>query len=285
MSFSAEWLALREPVDHASRNGTLADDVTAHFAGRNPLRVVDLGCGTGSNLRASVRRLPVLQDWLLVDYDPALLAAARQSLRSWATTAREEGETLVIAKAGRIIRVSFRQADLTADLERVLDERPDLVTASALFDLTSAPFMQRFARVVAAAGAAFYTVLTYDGRDAFAPPHPLDRAVIEAFAAHQRGDKGFGPAAGPDSAAALAEAFRSAGYRVAEADSPWRIDDRHPALAGQLLDGIAAAVAETGRIDAAGLATWLAFRQQHRRDPDGLIVTGHRDTFAVPATA
>ena len=43
----------------------------AHFGGRRPIRVVDLGCGTGSNLRATAPLLGAEQHWTLVDYDPA----------------------------------------------------------------------------------------------------------------------------------------------------------------------------------------------------------------------
>ena len=38
--------------------------------------------------------------------------------------------------------------------------------------------------------------------------------MLEAFHAHQAGDKGFGPAAGPGATAALQAAFEGAGYGV-----------------------------------------------------------------------
>ena len=69
--FSADWLALREPLDHASRNAAVAAACAAHFAGAETLAVLDLGCGTGSNLRALAPILPERQDWRLVDHDPA----------------------------------------------------------------------------------------------------------------------------------------------------------------------------------------------------------------------
>lgn len=281
MSFSAAWLALREPVDHASRNADLAAEVRAHFAKRERVNVVDLGCGTGSNLRATAALLPRDQAWTLVDYDAALLEAARASLARWADNARADGEFLHLEKGEARLTVTFRQADLTRDLGSVLSAAPDLVTASALFDLISEDWIIRFARDVAAAGAAFYTVLTYNGRDAFQPAHPLDDAVISAFARHQGGDKGFGPAAGPQGAEVLARAFRSAGFNVREADSPWRIGPVHAGLAGDLLRGVAHAVGETWAVEATALNAWLMFRLDALEKPDALLVTGHRDTFAV----
>lgn len=282
MSFSAAWLALREPVDHASRAPELAAQVQAHFAKRASVNVVDLGCGTGSNLRATSQLLGQEQAWTLVDYDPALLVAARLRLSEWADTARADGDALVLAKAGKTLSVRFVEADLNRDLGAVLAGQPHLVTASALFDLISERWISDFAGAVRSAGAAFYTVLTYDGRDAFAPAHPLDVAVTAAFARHQKSDKGFGIAAGPDGADVLARQFRAAGFAVAEGDSPWRIGPEHAALARDLISGITSAVGETGTLSATDLQAWLTFRLAHVSDADALLLTGHRDTFATP---
>lgn len=283
MSFSAEWLALREPVDHASRAKDLAMEVAAHFAGQEVVSVVDLGCGTGSNLRATSLLLPARQKWLLVDYDPQLLIAARTTLSQWAEDATDDGTTLRIMKAGRQIAVTFRQADLSSGAGPVLQGRPSLVTASALFDLISTQWIERFATDVADVGAAFYTVLTYNGLDAFRPSHALDAQVIAAFARHQGGEKGFGPAAGPRAPEALRAGFEKVGYLVREGDSPWQISIPHKALAGDLLRGIAGAVDETGDIDRKNIDAWLEHRLQFVLAPGGRITTGHTDTFAVPA--
>jgi trans-aconitate methyltransferase len=65
--FSPEWLALREPVDHRSRDAGVAGELKAYFAGRHAIRIADLGCGTGSNLRGTFHLLPREQHWTLVD--------------------------------------------------------------------------------------------------------------------------------------------------------------------------------------------------------------------------
>src|SRR5438874_8082377 len=65
--FSAGWLALREAADHAARSDRLARAAAGAIRGRTPVRIVDLGCGTGSNLRYLAPRLPPPQRWLLVD--------------------------------------------------------------------------------------------------------------------------------------------------------------------------------------------------------------------------
>ncbi len=275
--FDEAWLALREPADHAARDPALLQAVSARFAGRQAIVVVDLGCGSGSNLRGLAPHLPPRQSWRLVDRDAALLRAARRRLISWADSGADDGDTLHLRKGTRFIEVRFSQADLTADMAKTVAGTPDLVTAAALFDLVSAAWMKRFAATLAAAAIPLYAVLTYDGRTHWSPPHPLDEAVNAAFHAHQRSDKGFGRAAGPDAAAALGAAFADAGYGVAAGDSPWRLGPDQQALLVANARGIAAAVAETGMVDRSALAEWLSTRLA-----GGSCLIGHTDLFATP---
>ncbi|WP_376986273.1 SAM-dependent methyltransferase [Bosea sp. R86505] len=275
--FSPEWLGLREPADHAARNPQVLGAVGAHFAGRSSLTVVDLGCGAGSNLRGSYAALPARQHWTLVDLDERLLAATRQTLSAWADEAREQGEELVLTKGDHLITVDTRQADLNTDLEWVLGWQPDLVTAAALFDLTSRRWLERFVAGLTSLRLPLYTVLTYDGREIWQPPHPADAPILAAFKHHQRGDKGFGPAAGPEATDVMAEAFRKSGFAVSIGDSAWRLDARSGDLAQVLAKGIAEAVLETGQVDPATVADWLAAKAG-----EATALVGHHDLWARP---
>jgi SAM-dependent methyltransferase len=274
--FSPEWLALREPVDHRSRNAELAAALAARFQQRNAANVVDLGCGTGSNLRATALLLPNTQSWTLVDYDERLLEAARNTLARWADAALVSGGQLALTKGSREISVQFRRADLNAELDAVLGEKPDLVTASALFDLCSPSFIKTFARAVADCGAAFYTVLTYNGVQRWTPRQPSDNAMMAAFHAHQTTDKGFGRSAGPTAPAHLADAFRLAGFTVQEGDSPWLLGARDQALVSELASGFAGAVRETGIVDAKSIDAWARIVRTGAE-------VGHTDTLAFPS--
>jgi SAM-dependent methyltransferase len=276
--FSADWLALREGADHRSRDPALAARLAAHLAPRDTVRIVDIGCGSGSNLRALAPLLGPRQSWRLVDYDPLLLAAAREASIAWADRASEVEGGLSLVKDGRTIAVAFDRRDLAADLEGVLDPAPDLLTAAAFFDLASPDFIARTARAVARSGAAFYTVLTYDGLDDWRPPHPSDEAVVAAFHAHQGGDKGFGPAAGPRATAALVGAFRAEGYHLETARSPWRLGAGDAELIRELATGFAGAVRETGLVPEAEVSEWLAARLAGAE-----CIVGHDDLLALPS--
>ena len=301
--FSPTWLALRESADLRSRSQSVANTLQTRFLQRESINVIDLGCGTGSNLRATSSLLPHVQHWTLVDHDPALLAAAKDALIAWAdeslvaadprahnlsSSGSPRGtmpqhdqffqDQLELRKGRATIYVRFRQANLVTDLDAVLDlDPPDLVTASALFDLASPAFIQKFAAAVAKRRAVFYTVLTYNGIQRWIPRTPLDQSMSGAFSRHQMTDKGFGEACGPTAPVELEEQFETHGYTVEEGDSPWRLGPADHALITELATGFASAVRETKSIPNAEIDAWL------KRPHTGAEV-GHTDTLAIPGS-
>jgi SAM-dependent methyltransferase len=263
--FSSEWLRLREPADHRARDRELMGRLAAHFAGRDGLSILDLGCGTGSNLRAIAPSLPPRQSWRLIDHDNALLAAARGEIESWRRTHPLS------------LDIAYEGADLNTGLDGLLDVDCDIVTASALFDLVSERWLEHFVARMAKRRPVFYTVLIFDGVMRWDPAHRADEAVGAAFCAHQRRDKGFGAAAGPDAGQNLAERLSEAGYRVSTASSPWRLGLGERDLMTATATGIADAAAETGLISSADLASWRATRRDL-----ATCEIGHIDLLALP---
>jgi hypothetical protein len=263
--FTAQWLALREPFDRRARNPAVLDAVARAFAGQNAIAVADLACGAGSTLRAIAARLPVRQDWRLVDNDLGLLLRAEARSRALVTNVR----TMPV--------------DLARDLEAALDGPLDLVTTSALLDLVSGAWLDRLVHEIAARKLPFYAALTYDGRAAFDPPDPRDDEVIAALNRHQRRDKGFGPALGPDAARAAEEKFRSLGYEIAVGRSDWEFapDDRE--IQFEMLSGWASAARETG-IPLSEIKEWLAARRSAVNAGRAFMRVGHVDFFARSST-
>ncbi len=208
-SFSADWLARREPANHAARSARLTAGVAARLTGRPTTRAVDLAAGTGSNVRYLMPRLPHIQHWTLVDQDPALLGQA------WR----------LLMPVGQAAERSFdvRRGDL-AGLDTLALDDCALVTAAALLDLVSADWLGALARRCREAGVDVLFALTYDGRIACDPPDPHDERVRALVNEHQRGEKGFGPALGPDAARVAEACFRAEGYTVQAAPSDWVLE-------------------------------------------------------------
>ena len=264
MSFSAEWLALREPFDAKARSAVVRDAVLAAVADLDPVAIVDLACGTGSTVRALAPLLPARQTWRLFDNDLSLLARAADAERP--------------ARA----QVTATPVDLAHDLEAALDGAVDLVTTAALLDLVSETWLERLTVECAARRLPLYAALSYDGRIAFAPEEPGDGAIVAAVNAHQRGEKGFGPALGPMAAATAIARFSALGYRLTQGTADWIIGRADRAMQEEFLAGCAGAAREFGAPLIEDIAAWLTRRRERLAAGRSSIRVGHVDFFARP---
>lgn len=262
--FSVEWLALREPLDMRARNPDVLDAVATAFAGRPALSVVDLGSGTGSTMRALSGRLPRRQQWTLVDNDPVLLAAAYAMARP------------------ADVAVEAMQFDLDGDVASLFDQTTELVTASALLDLVSEPWLANFAAAVAARALPVYVALSYDGRVELEAADPVDQQVVTAINAHQRRNKGFGPALGPRAAGFAVKIFQSFGYSVVQGQSDWIAGAGDAAFQSELLTGWRLAAREMGDLPDATLDDWFSRRSEAVAAGRLSLTVGHLDFFAQP---
>jgi hypothetical protein len=260
--FSAEWLALREPADHAARSMSLTCSVIESLPGGAVPRILDLAAGTGSNLRylmtAGFTRTRAAK-FLLLDHDPALLAAI-----------------------SRTPDVATRCLDLSTLDDRSIFEGRALVTASALLDLVSEAWLGALAARCVEHGSIALFALSYDGRIACAPEDSADAAIVALVNEHQRTDKGFGPALGPDATDAAERRFRTLGYRVQRARSDWTLPPASHALQRALIDGWAQAATEIATSDAAVIDAWRRRRHAHIDADRSHIVVGHDDLAAWP---
>jgi len=287
-SFSTSWLSLREGADHRSRNSVLQGQVLKHLEQigslmDDPLRIIDLGSGTGSNLRALAPLICHDQKWTLIDYDQLLLQAAREKLCAWAddtvdwkTNNQSHNDSKIppvtLVKDNYVIAVHFLQKDLANDLQSVLSEPADLITAAAFFDLVALDWLEQFCKVLK---TSLYTVLTYNGKEAWQPSDPRDTEILEAFHHHQARDKGFGPAAGPLALNNLELLLKRRGFEVFTGSSPWMLGLNDSALIKELAAGTSKAAAETNLVTHEIAKQWGEQRAKSSR-----CEIGHDDLFA-----
>jgi hypothetical protein len=236
--------------------------------GRPGTRAVDLAAGTGSNVRYLMPRLSPIQHWTLVDHDPALLAQAGRLLLP------------VGQAAGRSFDV--RPGDLAA-LDTVSFDDCALVTASALLDLVSEHWLRALAQRCHAAGSDVLFALTYDGRIACDPGDGDDERVRALVNQHQRGEKGFGPALGPDATRVAEACFRAEGFALQVAPSDWLLTPQERELQRALIAGWASAARELAPDDAAIIEAWRVRRVAHIDAGRSHLRVGHRDLAAWPA--
>jgi len=264
-TFDAAWLELREAADHRSRAEALVGPLDAWLLAFGRGRVLDLGAGTGSNLRWLAPRLTAPTRWTLLDRDARLLARARGS-------------------GARLLRGELAGEGILA----VQDA--DLVTASALLDLVSAAWLARLVDSARAAGAAALFALTWDGTVEWRlrgaeETDAGDALVLDALRVHQERDKGLGPALGPRAGEAAEEAFREAGFSTRSLPSPWRLGPADRALALGLLAGWETAAREQLPRETRPVASWAARRRATLEGDDFELVVGHADLLALPPRA
>jgi SAM-dependent methyltransferase len=279
--FAADWLALREPFDHAARSRGLAE----RFAERLPRRprLVDLCAGTGSMFRFLAPIIGRGQDWVLVDADGALLDEAFGRTSAWARrrgyAATAEGDVLLVSTPQGLWRMRVVEAPLAAPSPGA-SRRPlppagevyDAVVCSALLDIVSGMWLDRLQATLT---VPFLACITADGRDRWRPHHPYDALVRAAFRRDMRRDKGFGPALGVTALSA---------FRVtASAPSDWRIPPTALRMQRAVIEGTADAARRARPAHAAAITAWQEARLRQALRGRLAITIGHRDILALPS--
>jgi hypothetical protein len=285
----SEWLGLREPADVACRSDALTRAVRDALGGADRVSIVDLGAGTGSNIRYLMERLGGRQCWTAVDRSADLLAEVPRRVALWAGARGYDAQPRVGSCRVRAphfeCEVETRQRDLRL-LDDDLFEGRCLVTASALLDLVSASWLRTLAARCRAAGAIALFTITYNGHSTCTPAEDEDELVRELLNRHQKTNAGFGaPAEGPDAPASTERCFTEAGYRVERAPSPWSLGGDHSELQRLLIDGWAQAASDVAPGHAAAIARWRARRLAHVAAGRSHIVVGHDDLAAWPPGA
>lgn len=260
--FSSQWLALREPLDLAARNRDVEAAFLAALPARFP-RILDLASGAGSTVAALSDRLRESAAWTLTDNDDDLVAIAKKRFS-------ERADVEVV------------KVDLADDLDRLPFERCDGVTTSAFLDLVTREFLESLVSHVVRVGVPFLASLSYDGRAECEPQDPLDVMITAAMNAHQRQDKGFGAALGPEAAAVAQKLFERGGYRVISGRSDWVSDGGSPDFQELLLSGWCE-VADHMGVDRLDLDRWRGKRDEQLASGELVIRVGHIDLAMLPA--
>lgn len=313
--FSADWLQLREAADAQARAGHLLDLLSQAAAVAEPVssdgvsrkqrftEILDLGAGTGANLRYLAPRLGPEQRWRCIDQDTALLSQLPVLTADWARRAGHQinvgPDALRLAGPGWNGSVRTEHCDLATGLgPRALREQQaksstsplaplavpagGLVTASALLDLVAEDWLASLIDSCLSSGCALLFALSYDGRAAVMPESAEDQLILQLVNQHQGGDKGFGPALGPTATDVAERLLKAAGYRYWSANSDWQIGPDQPQLQQALIAGWLEAAIEIRPQARMELLDWHQARRGQSVRGGLQIQVGHRDLIALP---
>lgn len=151
--FTAEWLDTRYSFDSKARNQQVEAAFKNYFFGRKEIQLMDVGAGTGNNLRYWFRQLESPQKWTNVELNPELLALGFQQAAQLLTTEGygvkqfENHISGMKRKNGRFheVRLLALQESFLDFAFEILPVKPDVVLANAVFDLLSPEMFVAFA--------------------------------------------------------------------------------------------------------------------------------------------
>tara|TARA_B100001123_G_scaffold450404_2_gene620900 strand:- start:2900 stop:3778 length:879 start_codon:yes stop_codon:yes gene_type:complete len=283
----SEWLHLRENTDAQARSMSLTKSVASKLSSDQPVHILDLATGTGSNIRHLIEHLPTRQQWLVTDKDQQLLAELPTQTERWCQT---QGYKFQRTKFGYVILGTHLECHIetqTLNLSNLdsakLFHGHHLVTASALLDLVSASWLRTLINHCHAVGAAILFTITYNGSVSCSPAEHEDEQILKLFNLHQQTDKGLGGRAeGPNAITCAIDCFSEVGYQVQRESSNWTLGTKDQEIQRQLITGWGKAVKEIAPETTSMIKSWETRRLAHVDANRSKIIVGHDDIAALP---
>ena len=286
--FSEHWLSLREPVDHAARDTNITEALANWAAEKPAVSIIELGAGTGSNLRYLMPQLGHQQHWLLLDNDHNLLSELPRILQTWCeqqgATLNNHRDNLAIQHSQYSATIKTRTIDLAQQLDDIEFAGSHLVTASALLDLTAKPWLDTLAERIVSHQCSCLFALNYNGQVEWQPELDADTQITQLLNAHQLSNKGFGDALGPAAGNYFADVLRALGRDVHTAISNWNISPQSYSQSAPLqyavIDGWAEAATEQSSGDDV-VGQWHAARKQAIEQQASTLRVSHVDVLSL----
>jgi len=267
----ARYLAAKTTVDDRALNRHVLAELCRLMPAGAP-RVLEVGAGLGTMVAR-------LMDWgavgageyVLLDEDRRLLDCARRWLCDWAAARGLRGDPLPDGLRVGDLRVRLVHAELGSYLEAAHGARADVVIANAVLDLVDVPTVLPGLLRLLVPGGVYWFTINYDGESIFAPGHPHDDLIVQAY--HRDMDERFRygrPAGESRTGRRLFHYLRAAGApALAAGSSDWVVsagpDGTYPGDEAYFLRSILHTIQNAlrgrqDRVEPADLADWLAVR-------------------------
>ena len=267
----ARYLAAKTTVDDRALNRPVLAELRRLMPAGAP-RVLEIGAGLGTMAAR-------LADWgaigageyTLLDADRQLLDRSRQWLSDWAAArglrAGERPDGLQVGD----LRVRLVHAELGSYLEAAQGAPADVLIANAVLDLVDVPAVLPGLLRLLVPGGVYWFTINYDGESIFAPGHPHDDQVMQAYHRDMDERVRYGRPAGESrTGRRLFHYLRAAGApALAAGSSDWVVsagpDGTYPGDEAYFLRSILSTIqnalqSRPDRVEPADLANWLAVR-------------------------
>jgi SAM-dependent methyltransferase len=267
----ARYLAAKTTVDDRALNRHVLAELRRLMPAGAP-QVLEVGAGLGTMVAR-------LMDWgavgageyILLDADRQLLDRSRRWLRDWAAARGLHSELLPDGLQVGDLRVRLVHAELGSYLEAADGARADVLIANAVLDLVDVPAVLPGLLRLLVPGGVYWFTINYDGESIFAPGHPHDNQVMQAYHRDMDERVRYGRPAGESrTGRRLFQHLRDAGApALAAGSSDWVVsagpDGNYPGDEAYFLRSILNTIRDAlrnrqDRVEPADLADWLAER-------------------------
>lgn len=260
-----------------------------------PTRVLDLGAGTCSMLvRAVEWGLLRHAQYVAVDTDASVLAAAKAQLADWARSRGAEcatTETEELAIQGDGLELTVRLVHASLDVFESSPRAFDLLIANAFFDLVDVDRALERIKPWLARGARFWLTVNFDGETIFEPefePAELEQHLLGVYHRSMDERRLNGEAAGHSrTGRRLFSRLKRAGACVEAAGaSDWVVFARHgrytteeQSFVHHIIDTIELELRRHAEVDAGELSAWLAARRAQMEAGELVYIAHQLDFF------
>ena len=267
----ARYLAAKTTVDDRALNRHVLAELRRLMPAGAP-QVLEVGAGLGTMVAR-------LMDWgavgageyILLDADRQLLDCSRRWLRDWAAARGLRSGLLPDGLQVGDLRVRLVHAELGGYLQAAHGALADVLIANAVLDLVDVPAVLPGLLRLLAPGGVYWFTINYDGESIFAPGHPHDDRVMQAYHRDMDERVRYGRPAGESrTGRSLFHHLRAAGApALAAGSSDWVVypapDGNYPADEAYFLRSILDTIRDALRnrqdwVEPADLADWLAVR-------------------------
>jgi SAM-dependent methyltransferase len=269
----ARYLAAKTTVDDRALNRHVLAELRRLMPAGAP-RVLEVGAGLGTMVAR-------LMDWgvvgtgeyILLDADRPLLDDSRRWLRDWAAARGLRSDLRPDGLQVGELRVRLVHAELGSYLETAHELRADVLIANAVLDLVDvSAVLPELLRLLVPGGVYWFTV-NYDGESIFAPGHPHDDQVMQAYHRDMDERVRYGrPAGDSRTGRRLFRYLRDAGApALAAGSSDWVVsagpDGNYPDDEAYFVRCILSTIqnalrSREDRVEPADLTDWLAVRSR-----------------------
>ncbi len=268
-----QWLNQRFDYDSRSRNLDLEKEFLASLAELETINIIDLGSGSGANLKYLSPKIDGQQVWHLIERDKSLMNHAEKTI-----------ELVKQTNQAKLRSVHKIIADFTdKDLNVFKETERRVFLANAVFDIIPLATFLTFLDLLGSRpcnNVILYFTIHINEDLTIQPIHPLNQKYLSLFHQHMQRDQNGKRAMGPNTVREISNTLSQRGFLVKTADSSWDIKEDSSFLKSNF-DFIICATRELlGPKEVGEWEEWVQFHLKAIDQGKSRLHVGHQDILA-----